>query len=226
MVAAEHGLGHAICGVLLAICYKYPNRHFESYSEIHLPPSRVCAAVNVEYFSCDELSLHQEQSSIYDFLNCGQPPNWVQALQRLMVFGLVHRRVYDTRRNGVHADSLSCVLNRQPSGSRVQPTLCDTGERCIDSGYGLLSQRRGNRDDLTATVLLHVSCGFLRHVEKTCQIRRDDAMKVLGRVLDKLFWYEDSSVVNQHIDVPESMLSTGDDVPRGGRLTYVAIDQQ
>jgi hypothetical protein len=40
----------------------------------------------------------------------------VQVLEEFMAFGLVHGCVHDTGRNGVHADSLGCVLRPQAVG--------------------------------------------------------------------------------------------------------------
>jgi hypothetical protein len=131
----------AISRVLLVIDNQQTNNHFEKHrrpflaiqhrvnlwnairvrSECNapgaLPLPRVRAAVDVEHLSRDEGSSHQEQSSIDNLLHRGKPRYRMQALQRLMVFGLVHGRVHDTGRNCVYPDALRCILNRKPSGN-------------------------------------------------------------------------------------------------------------
>src|SRR6185436_546624 len=50
--------------------------------------------------------------------------------------------------------------------------------------------------------------------------------EVLGSVLDERLRHKDTCVVEEHIDSPESLFGAADQLPRGGHLTHVAIDQQ
>jgi hypothetical protein len=55
-----------------------------------------------------------------------------------------------------------------------------------------------------------VSRDFLCHIEKPGEIRSDDPIKVRRSVLSKGFRYEDTSVVDEDVDLAKPLLGASD----------------
>src|SRR6266481_2279562 len=87
------------------------------------PLASMCPTIQMHYFAVDELSGLQIKQQVGYFSNFGQPLEWTQLLEIFMRFDGIHRGVYDTRRNGIEANTLGRKFNRQGSCDGLQACL-------------------------------------------------------------------------------------------------------
>src|SRR5262249_40333037 len=123
-------------------------------------------------------------------------------------------------------DPIRSIFDCQSPRDRVQPSLGEAGKRGMYARYGLLSQRRADIDDLTATFPLHESRGCLRHVEEPRKVSSHDSVEVLGRVFNTRLRHEDAGIVDEPVDPSEPPLGAVNQLLRRRRLADIAIDQQ
>ena len=70
-------------------------------------------AIDVQDFSRNEWRRIEKEDSVGDIACFAQPSDGVESPQRFVNFGRVHRRLYVAGRDGIHADSLLRVFDRQ-----------------------------------------------------------------------------------------------------------------
>jgi len=104
--------------------------------------------------------------------------------------------------------------------------LQNTSEGSVHAGNRLLSQCRGDVQDLAAALTPHLPDGLLRDEEEAFEVRAHHALKFLLCVLVERLRDKDARIVDQHVQTSESAHGgLNEPGPRSG-VANVAIGQQ
>ena len=89
----------------------------------------------------------------------------------------------------------------------------------------MIDEARGDVDDVSAALLRHVADDALREVEEAIQVHGRHRDEVVGGVVQKRFADEDSRVVDQRVDAPETIERFLDDALSSFDLRDVTLDR-
>ena len=123
-------------------------------------------------------------------------------------------RVDDAGTDGVEPNPFRGVFDGECGGHRIQPSFRQHRDRRRHAGDGLIRQGRCDIHHVTGSLSLHLTNCLLGHVEKAREIRRDESLEILGRIIRERFGNEDPGVVHQDVDAAEP-LDRGADDPAG-----------
>jgi hypothetical protein len=90
-----------------------------------LPPAGMCAAIDVQYLSCDLTGFRQIDDCVHDVPYAGNLPHRLQRLEEIPQTISVHRCVDDARRNRIHTDALFGVFHRETPRDGLEAALGD-----------------------------------------------------------------------------------------------------
>ena len=184
------------------------------------------AAIDVQDVTSDSRGVGQVHDRVRDVLDRRRPTHRRQALHHVLRGLPVKRRVDDARRDGVHADAVFRVLHCQVLGDRFKTAFGDHRHRRRDAPDRVASQGRRDRDDAPAGLLRqHLLDGELGDVQEALEVRRDERLEVLGRVVRERLGEENAGVIDQCVDRLEARQRRLDDLGGSCRLADVAVHQ-
>ena len=135
----------------------------------------------------------------------------------------VHRRVHRGGRDGVEADVVRRVLDRQRLAHRWHGRLRQHGQQRPRAR--LVGHHRGDVHDMPRALLLHRRHDLLRHEEVARNIRAQHAVEIVLRVIGERLRNVNARVVHEQVDAAK-LLQRRVNHRNGGRLlARLAVDQ-
>src|SRR5262249_1501429 len=117
------------------------------------------AAVDVQDLAGYEAGLFEIDDGVSDVGHLAHVADRMQATERGVRLGGMHRRLDDAGRDRVHAHALLGVFDGERLRRRVQPALGQRGQHRRHTLDGVINEARGDLHDMAATLLLHLSDG-------------------------------------------------------------------
>src|SRR5258707_684926 len=106
--------------------------------------------------------------------------------------------------NGVHPNSLFCVLDRQGLRGRVQPTFGHRGKDRGNVAVGVIDKAGRNLHNVTRPLLQHFGGDALGDPEEAAKIDRYDRSVIVLGIINQRLCDEDSSIVDEGVDASET----------------------
>ena len=120
---------------------------FSVPSCLALPTAGVRTAVDVEHLPGYLACLGEVENSVGNVFDVRDSSHWLQCLKKVPGISFVHWSVDDARGNGVEADTLLCILNRETPNDCIQASFSDHWDRAIYAKDRLIGKRRGDAYD-------------------------------------------------------------------------------
>src|SRR5215471_2734474 len=122
-----------------------------------------------------------------------------------MGLGWMHRRLGDSRRDRIYANTLFGVLDRKRSCRGIQTTLSERRKHSRHAGHRLVDEAGRDGYDMTISLLVHDLYRPLRHMKETRNIGCDIGSVVVIRICGKRLGHEYTCVINQRVDAIEAI---------------------
>jgi len=109
---------------------------------------------------------------------------------------------------------------------RLQTAFGEHGHRCRNAANRIAGERRRNRYDASAGLLRqHLLNDALGEVQKTLDIRGDERLEIVGRVVGERLRKEDPGVIDEGVNLLKSRQCGLDDFGGRRRLANVAVHE-
>src|SRR5690348_1548001 len=132
--------------------------------------ARALPAIDVEGLSGHEASRFEIEDGVHDIGDLAHSAKRVEAGERTMRLGGMHRRLDDTGSDRVRPDTALGVFDRQGPRGGVEAALRQGCEYGGDVRVRVVYEARRNLDDVAGAALLHLGDGELRDVEESRQV--------------------------------------------------------
>jgi hypothetical protein len=191
-----------------------------------LPAAEMRTAIDVQDVPSNRRGVVQVHDCIRDVLDRRRLTHGRQALHHVPWGIAVKRRVNDAGRDGVYPDAVFRVLHREVLGDRLKTAFGNHRHRCRDAPDRIASKGRRDGDDAPAGLLRqHLLDGKLGDIEEALDVRRDERLEILGRVVRERLGEEDARVIDQRVNRMEARQRGLDNSGCSCRLADVAVHQ-
>src|SRR5215467_10591396 len=139
----------------------------------------------------------------------------------------MHRGIYSSRRDGIHANALLRVFLRQAPCYSLKASFCDHRDRRILPSNGVIYECGCDIDNASASLLSqHLLDCDLTHEEETFDVDGNERSQIVNRVFCKWLCAKYTRIVDEHIN--RSELACGDvcNLRRCCTLGYVSVNQR
>src|SRR6267143_336158 len=168
------------------------------------PTSRRRPAIDRQDYARRELGVREIERRVDDLGDIADPLHRRHRLQKLVRPRIVHRRIYESRRDRIDPNAFRRQLERKRASRLVDTAFDEDGEERRNVRLWLTRKACGNVDDRAGTALGHVARGLLARIEEALQVRADHLLDVVDDVVGGRLCDEDARIVDEHVDVPES----------------------